>query len=1450
MPWEMKDRIRCLATCLLFTLSTSLSLSAQECFCPELTQVFVQGPNCSILQNGQCTVCPGTNLTFNITMAERLAGGSTIRWYSDTNPNFDPTLGQGILRHTHTIPTTICNNASAVRINEFQPIPVQGDNNLTDSITGEWIELIGPPGANLGCHILTDGDWTITIPPGTVFPPSGLFVIGYAAYGPVDLDVTTCNCSNSGLPNETLVLDNQGEYIALWNGFNYVDHVLYGNPILSNLPPFGSLVTFGALPTAGVFGCSASIPIAFPPPANINTPPLSNHTYERRPDMLGPWSLQPCGSRGRCNEEVDNGLPFSWSFEVPASACGQTLYFKAIIDPYDDICPEWPNSAAAGPFAITVYCPETLIDPILCPGDSLVVQGVVYNQQQPTGSHVFTSFIGCDSLVLVDLRYFPDIETFFTADTSICAGEEATLGIQITGDGPFQFQLAENAIPTSMYSSVDGNFSLLVPPTATTTYSLVYVEDGNGCRVSPLAQTTITVSDPFATLELAHTSLCEGDSVTLTVNPGGGLPPYTFEINTSTDTQALTVSGTTQIQISPGVSGAVSLINGTDALGCSISTSAALDLEVVPSRVLESLEFICAPDMLSYTVSLSLSGGVPSTYVVDGHPGQFTGSNWTSEPIISNTPYQLVLRDAGPCPADTLTGIIDCSCQNQPGLLLFTDTLRICPGQTTDASFEVAPVFEPGDTLLFILYTDLFNPLGSQLGQSSQPVFAYNPGFPQGQVVWLSSLNGPATATGIDPLDPCVKVSPPLPVIFYLPPEISYDLPDQLCGNECIDLALHITGNPPTSLIVLWGDPASPDTLMSNSAGNQHLIPLCGQVYSGNYTFELLLAADRFCTTTGSIESIIRIEPVTLQYGGSLCFGDTVVHHGQAFHAGNPTATFNLPALNPQDCDTLVEVQYTPIPQAIQLFTATLCSGTSIVIGNVEFSEANPSGQVTLPGQAASGCDSLIVVNLDFKDFVESDLSVELCEGDTLRVGTSAFYVGNDTGTVIFAGGSVEGCDSLVHVAVQFISVPILHLAGGGLFCPEDTVALTLSGSDGVFEVTVTGPQGYSTFFPGVMADNELYIVPTVSGIYRLGTVTSADNPCPVKLSGEVVIELEDLTAQLAITSDYNGRRISCAGAADGRLQATAAATAGIAGYQWSTGQTTPMIDGLSAGSYTLTVSSNSGCELVRTVFLPDPPPLRAEAVVTPNECEQSSIRILSVFGGTPPYAWAIEGQGWEDIIQIPPFPNIFPVPGNVRLRFRDANGCLIDTLLTVPGRPDPIFLRAFPDTTIFKGEAVQLGFESSRPPERLFWSPPSRLSCLDCPAPLARPLQHTTYFLTAIDDNGCEVLDSVRINVRDVRDEIFIPNVFSPNYDGINDLFLPLGDASTYVIESGAVFDRWGNEIWRTETIQPGDPDKGWDGHYRGKLAEKDVYVYYFLVRNLITGSITTFHGDVLLMR
>jgi gliding motility-associated-like protein len=95
-----------------------------------------------------------------------------------------------------------------------------------------------------------------------------------------------------------------------------------------------------------------------------------------------------------------------------------------------------------------------------------------------------------------------------------------------------------------------------------------------------------------------------------------------------------------------------------------------------------------------------------------------------------------------------------------------------------------------------------------------------------------------------------------------------------------------------------------------------------------------------------------------------------------------------------------------------------------------------------------------------------------------------------------------------------------------------------------------------------------------------------------------------------------------------------------------------------------------------------------------------------------------------------------------------------------------------------------------------------------------------------ASNDGGCSVADDISITVVCNGANIFIPNTFSPNNDGMNDIFYPRGKG-VFTIKSFRVFNRWGQEVYEALNFNANDPSKGWNGYYNGRPAPADVYVY-----------------------
>ncbi len=140
-----------------------------------------------------------------------------------------------------------------------------------------------------------------------------------------------------------------------------------------------------------------------------------------------------------------------------------------------------------------------------------------------------------------------------------------------------------------------------------------------------------------------------------------------------------------------------------------------------------------------------------------------------------------------------------------------------------------------------------------------------------------------------------------------------------------------------------------------------------------------------------------------------------------------------------------------------------------------------------------------------------------------------------------------------------------------------------------------------------------------------------------------------------------------------------------------------------------------------------------------------------------------------------------------------DTLGCYDVESVLIQIYPRAI-VRAGNDFVINHGEEVQLESSSIYP---IQWEYSPYLSCLNCNFPIANPPENTTFYASIVSPDGCNETDSIRVNVRGL---IYVPNAFSPDGDGLNDIFKAEGvDIATFHME---IFDRWGSLVFTSEDI------------------------------------------------
>ncbi len=274
--------------------------------------------------------------------------------------------------------------------------------------------------------------------------------------------------------------------------------------------------------------------------------------------------------------------------------------------------------------------------------------------------------------------------------------------------------------------------------------------------------------------------------------------------------------------------------------------------------------------------------------------------------------------------------------------------------------------------------------------------------------------------------------------------------------------------------------------------------------------------------------------------------------------------------------------------------------------------------------------------------------------------------------------------------------------------------------------------------------------------------------------------------------------------------------------YFWSSGQTSSSISNLPAGSYSVMVTDNNGCRDSSTVLITQPTQLSASISHDTSICFGASITESSfASGGTGPYTYLWSpGGAITSSITVSPIVN-----SSYTVQVTDAHGCAalpLTTAVTIVHMPAPSIsvspadIVFFPETLCFTGDTANA--------VSWLWdfgdntTGSGKSICHDY-------TKMGQYCVTLLETNNIGCSDSVPKCVTEVG--AIIPNVFSPNGDGINDMFfisMTMDGITNYTCE---IYDRWGIKMTELSLAKP-----TWDGNTRsGAHASDGTYYYIFSV-------------------
>ncbi|MBI2282036.1 MAG: gliding motility-associated C-terminal domain-containing protein [Bacteroidetes bacterium] len=515
---------------------------------------------------------------------------------------------------------------------------------------------------------------------------------------------------------------------------------------------------------------------------------------------------------------------------------------------------------------------------------------------------------------------------------------------------------------------------------------------------------------------------------------------------------------------------------------------------------------------------------------------------------------------------------------------------------------------------------------------------------------------------------------------------------------------------------------------------------------------------------------------------------------GNTYSANTTTPKDTIIGGSFQGCDSIVTLNLTISLAATSTDIITSCSPITWLDGNT-YSASTTTPTFTIVGGAANGCDSVVTLNLTITAAVTGTDIISSCTPITWIDGNT--YSANiNTPTFTIVGGAANGCDSVVTLNL--------------------TITAAVTGTDVITSCTPITWMDGNTYSASTSTPTFTIIGGAANGcdsIVTLNlTITSAVTGTDIITSCTPIVWIDGNTYSASTSTPTFTIIGGAANGCDSIVTLNLTITSAVTGTDIIT-SCTPIvwIDGntytasTSTPTFTIVGGAANGCDSIVTLNL---------TIITPNtttnvynECEGFSVTI-----GTNTYTTT---GVFTDII----------------------NNCdTVITNLTINSGPQLTLVKVDDNCEESIGSIVA-NVVSSNPPVTYIWNTGSTNSTIS-------NLPVGVYSVIVNDGSGCAKADT--INIDDLKIDcdyfVYLPNAFTPNGDGNNDIFFVRGKGIEAL--SVKIYNRWGNKVFEIN-----DVTQGWDGTYKGSEQNTAVFVYVLEV-TFQNGKIITESGDVELIR
>lgn len=539
----------------------------------------------------------------------------------------------------------------------------------------------------------------------------------------------------------------------------------------------------------------------------------------------------------------------------------------------------------------------------------------------------------------------------------------------------------------------------------------------------------------------------------------------------------------------------------------------------------------------------------------------------------------------------------------------------------------------------------------------------------------------------------------------------------------------------------------------------------------------------------------------------------------------------------PRSCKRIVVEAIPPT----DLGTVKICAGDDYEVADTIL---NTTGFYEFHIPLLNGCDSVVTVDLEAVSPSTTDFGrVNICEGERLPIGDQFF---DQTGVFTEVLTNRLGCDSTVtldlFVVICNIEASIEPTPTACYNEPSGSIKFQVDRGTPPFTykwASLNGEFSGTGDLPNILNEvekNDLAVGPylvTINDNFQDSTILIGN------------IEEPPLLQAITTTSDYNGFQISCVEETDGSIELIPAGGTIPYNYLWNNGTDQIGQRAVGSGIYTYTITDANGCEWIDSAALNAPPPLDLDLQFEDPNCDgltTGEIIIDGAVGGVSPYFYRLNNSVFGDNAT---YANLGA--GMYQAQVQDANTCIASKEVLLTASVIPV-LELPQDTTIELADFFEIIPLQISGVATALWRANPGLSDYENVEVSATPLNRTTFQLSVTSEDNCTTTDSILINVLKVRD-VYVPNVFSPNQDGLNDrLFINTGPEANN-IQSFKLFNRWGEQLFERTNIPPNDADFGWDGLYNGQALDPGVFVWMAEIE-FIDGEVIVYSGDVAILR